>query len=202
MSNLPVDVLAVYAAFVIWLFLLVGGVRKQSYVSSLTFGIVFLLVLNIRYLIDGAADSIAFFVSIYDVFDNLGLSVSEGAPALATCPDNACSLWGEHYVNHSSWGVAFHDRFLNGPALRSNLLYAHLVFNSIVFVLLHIQLVRPGSANDQGWHRLLGRISFVCLTIATACAVWLASEHGPVTSQARARPPTRKDPGCRRRRKC
>ncbi|MCZ6774152.1 MAG: hypothetical protein O7G83_19520 [Proteobacteria bacterium] len=107
----------------------------------------------------------------YDVFDNLGLSVLEGAPALATCPDHACFLWGEQYVNHSSCGVAFHDRFLNGPALRSNLLYTHLVFHSIVFVLLHIQLMRPGSANDHGWHSLLGRISFVGLTIATACAV-------------------------------
>lgn len=83
-------------------------------------------------------------------------------------------------MNHSTWGVAFHDRFLNGPALRSNLLYAHLTFNSIVFVLMHIQLAKPGGANGGGFHRLLGRVSFVCLTLGTGCAVWLASEHGQV----------------------
>ena len=30
-------------------------------------------------------------------------------------------------------------------------------------------------------HRLLGRISFLCITIGTFCAIWLASEHGSVS---------------------
>ena len=181
MADLPLDVLAVYAAFVIWVALWLRDIKRQSYTPTVIFGTVFLLALNVRYLIDGAADGIAFFVSIYDVFDNLGLAATESAPALATCANNACSMWGEHYLNHSSWGVAFHDRFLNGPALRSNLLYAHLTFNSIVFVLMHIQLARPGGAADRGgWHRTLGKISFALLTLGTASAVWLAAEHGEV----------------------
>ncbi len=180
MTSFPLDVLAVYAASVIWLVLAIRGGRRQSWAAALIFGIVFTLALNVRYLIEGAADGIALFVSLYDVFDNLGLGASDTAPALATCPANECSLWGERYVNHSSWGVAFYDRFLNGPALRSNLLYAHLTFNSIVFVLMHIQLARPGSASGEGRHGLLGRITFVLLTLGTVSAVWLASEHGSV----------------------
>lgn len=180
MSELPLDILAVYAAIVIWLGLAVRDYRKQSYTPSLVWGIGLLLFLNLRYLVDGAADGIAFFVALYDVFDHLGLAPGEAAPALATCPGNACSVWGDFYLNHSSWGVAFHDRFLNGPALRSNLLYTHLVFNSIVFVLMHYQIARPGTGTNQAFHRLLGRFSFGCLTVGTICAVWLASEHGPV----------------------
>lgn len=180
MSELPLDVLATYAALMVWVVLMLNDARRGAWTPTLVWGIGLLLFLNLRYLVDGAADGIAFFVSLYDVFDNLGLAANESAPALGPCPDNACSLWGERYVNHSTWGVAFHDRFLNGPALRSNLLYAHLTFNSIVFVLMHVQLARPGGAGDGGWHRLLGRVSFVLLTLGTASAVWLASEHGSV----------------------
>lgn len=180
MGGVPIEVLAVYAAALVWLGIFFRDLKKQSYSATLIFGIAFMLVLNVRYLIDGAADSIAFFVSIYDLFDHLGLGSTETAPALATCPDNRCSLWGEVYNNHSSWGVAFHDRFLNGPALRSNLLYAHLSCNAIVFVLMHIQLARPGGGNGHHNHALLGKISFALLTLGTAAAVWLAAEHGSV----------------------
>lgn len=180
MTSLPYDVIAVYISFVIWIALAIGDFKKQKYTATIIFGTVLLLALNVRYLIEGSADGIAFFVGIYDVFDNLGLSAGQGAPALATCPANECSVWGDRYLNHSSWGVAFHDRFLNGPEFRSNLLYAHLIFNSITFVLLHIQLARPGGTAGIVSHNLLGRLSFVCLTLGTVCALWLASEHDPV----------------------
>ena len=179
--DLPFGVLAIYAALVVWAVLLVLGVKRRSFGPFLWFGIALLLVLNVRYFIDGAPDAIAFFVGIYDVLDNLGVAASEGAAALAPCPENACTVWGERYVNHPSWGVAFHDRFLNGPEFRTTLLYGHLGFNTIVFVLMHIQLLRPGTGSNPGLHRALGRVSFACLTIGTICAIWLASEHGPVT---------------------
>ncbi|MEQ8659417.1 MAG: hypothetical protein RLW62_01230 [Gammaproteobacteria bacterium] len=182
MTNLPLDVLAVYGAAIVWLALLVNDARRDAYRASLWFGLAFLLALNLRYLVDGAPDAIAFFVSIYDVFDHLGLGASQTAPALATCPDNNCSLWGARYTDHASWGVAFHDRFLNGPAVRSYLLYAHLTFNSIVFVLMHVQLARPGGAGGARGHGVLGRVSFVLLTLGTGCAVWLAAELGPVSA--------------------
>ena len=178
--DLPLGVLAFYGTLVVWLALLVRGMKRRSFAPFLMFGIALLLVLNGRYLIDGATNSIAFFIGIYDVLDNLGVADSEGAAALARCPDNACTVWGERYLNHPSWGVAFHDRFLNGPELRTNLLYGHLIFNSLVFVLMHIQLLRPGTGNNKVWHRAIGRISFAFLTIGTVCAIWLAAEHGPV----------------------
>ena len=178
--GLPVGVLAVYGALAVWSILLIRDFRRRAYGPTLVFGIVLLLVLNVRYLTDGAPDAIAFFVGIYDVLDNLGVTASEGAAALAPCHDNACSVWGDRYVNHPSWGVAFYDRFLDGPELRTNLLYGHIIFNSIVFVLMHVQIMRPGNGSSPGWHRMIGRTSFVLLTIGTVCAVWLAAEHGSV----------------------
>ncbi len=178
--NLPLGVLALYGGLVVWLVLLVHGMKRRSFTPFLIFGIALLLVLNVRYITDGVPASIAYFIGIYDVLDNLGVANSEGAAALARCPDNACTIWGERYLNHPSWGVAFHDRFLNGPQLRTNLLYGHLIFNSLVFILMHVQLLRPGTGNNRDWHRIIGRVSFAFLTIGTICAIWLAAEHGPV----------------------
>jgi len=180
-GTLPVDVLLTYAAAILWLGLLGRDVIRGRYTPTLIFGVVFAIFLNLRYLVEGAPNAIAFFVSLYDLFDNLGLSAGQSAPALSSCPDNQCSLWGARFTQHSSWGVAFHDRFLNGPALRSNLLYLHLAFNTVTFVLMHVQLAWPARAGDRGRHRLLGRLLFLSLTLGTICAVWLASELGPVT---------------------
>ena len=177
---LPLGVLAVYGSLAVWAGLLFYGLKRGSFGPFLLFGIALLLVLNVRYIVEGVPDSIAFFIGIYDVLDNFGVAASEGAPALAQCPDNACTVWGERYQNHPSWGVAFHERFLNGPALRTNLLYGHLIFNSIAFVLMHIQLMRPGNGPNPAMHRNIGRVTFGALTVATICAIWLASEHGPV----------------------
>lgn len=173
------EVLAVYLALAIWAVVLAVGIRRGSYRPFLTFGIAILLFLNVRYFVAGIPSSISFFVGIYDVFDNLGLDGSEGAPALATCADNACSVW-DRYVQHPSWGVAFYDRFANGPQLRRNLLYAHIFFNSIAFVLLHVQLWRPGTGSNRARHRQIGRASFAAVTLGTLFAVWLSSQHGSV----------------------
>lgn len=181
MATYPVDVLLTYLAALVWLGLLARDVRRGRYTSTLVFGVVFTIFLNLRYLIEGAPNAIAFFVSLYDLFDNLGLGAGETAPALASCPDNQCSLWGSRFTQHASWGVAFHERFLHGPALRSNLLYLHLGFNTLAFVLMHIQLAWPARAGDGGRHRLLGRVLFLCVTLGTLSAVWLASELGPVS---------------------
>ena len=175
------EVLAFYGALVVWAVLLVYAMKRRSYTPFLGFGVAILLFLNVRYLTTGSANGIANFIGIYDVFDNIGLGRSEGAPALAQCADNACTVWGDRYVYHQSWGVAFYDRFANGPALRNNLLYGHIFFNTIAFVLMHYQLLRPGTGANPGRHRLLGRISFAAITIGTFFAVWLASEHGEVS---------------------
>lgn len=176
---LPYGILAIYAALALWAGVLVRAYRKGSYGLFLMFGIGLLLILNVGYFLNGAPNSIAFFIGIYDVLDNLGV---DAAPALATCPDNACSVWGDRYQNHPSWGVSFHDRFANGSDMRTALLLGHLGMNSIVFVLMHIQLFRPGYGQHKAMHAILGRVSYVLLTIGTICAVILASQHGDVES--------------------
>jgi Predicted membrane protein (DUF2306) len=180
--NIPLGLLVFFVALGIWFGLLVLGFKRRAFGPFVVFGVVFLLAMNVRYLIEGAPAAIAFFIGIYDVLDNLGLSAGEGAAALATCPNNACSVWGNTYFTHPSWGTAFHDRFLNGTELRSNLLYAHLSFNSIVFVLMHVQLWRPGTGSHAAWHKIIGRASFACLTVGTVSALWLAGSHGSVSS--------------------
>ena len=175
------DVLVLYGALAAWAVLLGFGFRWKNFRPFLIFGTIIALALNVRYFIDGPPAAIAYFIGIYDVFDNLGLDRTEGAPALAQCVDNACTVWGERFVNHPSWGVAFHDRFANGPQLRTNLLYAHIGFNSIAFVLLHVQMWKPGTGPNRGTHRILGRVSFAAVTLGTIFAVWLASEHGTVS---------------------
>ncbi|MGB5755932.1 MAG: DUF2306 domain-containing protein, partial [Acidimicrobiales bacterium] len=66
------------------------------------------------------------------------------------------------------------------PQLRRNLLYAHIFFNSTAFVLLHVQLWRPGTGDNRDRHRLIGRISFAAVTLGTLFAVWLSTQHGSV----------------------
>jgi hypothetical protein len=53
-------------------------------------GRLLLVALNARYRIDGATPSIAFFIGIYDVLHNLGVTDAGATAALATCPDNQC----------------------------------------------------------------------------------------------------------------
>ncbi len=177
---LAYDVLVFYGLIAVWIALLVIGIRRRRFQPFLLFGVALLLALNVRYFIEGPPAAIAFFVGIYDVFDNIGLGADEGAPALAACVDNACSVWGDRYQQHPAWGVAFHERFLNGPQLRTNLLYTHIAFNSLAFVAMHYQLLRPGTGANRARHRLIGRVSFASLTVGTVAAVWLASEHGSV----------------------
>jgi len=174
------DVLVFYAALALWAGLLVLGFRTRRFGPFLWLGFALLVVLNGRYFIEGPPAGIAFFVGIYDVFDNIGLDADEGAGALATCADNACTVWGDRFLHHSSWGVAFHDRFLDGPQLRTNLLYGHIGFNTVAFLLMHYQLARPGTGSGRARHRLVGRIWLGSLTLGTIGALWLASEHSAV----------------------
>ena len=177
---LPMDVMAFYGALVAWGALLVLGWKRRAFGAFLLFGVVLLVVLNARYAVDGAARSIAFFVGIYDVLDNAGLADPAKAAALATCPDNACSVWGQRYQHHPSWGVAFYQRFAEGAQPRTALLYGHIFFNTLAFVLMMVQLVQPGTGSHPRRHRVLGYASLASLAIGVACACLLAAEHGSV----------------------
>lgn len=178
----PIGVIAVYVALVVWLVLLVLGIRRRRYGWVIGFGIALMLVLNVRYLVEGATAGIAFFIGIYDVPINLGLAPPDAQPAgMAGCVDGRCSVWGDRFALHPSWGVAFYERFVVDAPLRTMLLYGHLFFNSLVFVLMHVQLLRTGSGPHRMAHKVLGRVSFLFLTLGVGCAVWLASEHGAVS---------------------
>ncbi len=177
-------VIVFYGALVVWAAMLAFALRTAKYRTFLWFGVALMVVLNIGYFVRGQAESIAFFISIYDVLDNLGVSGNGELPGgMATCPDNACTVWGDRYEAHTSWGVAFHDRFANGPSSRNALLYGHIGFNSLAFVLAHLQLAKPGTggAANARRHRLFGRIGFGAVTFGTLCAVWLSTQHTTVT---------------------
>jgi Predicted membrane protein (DUF2306) len=176
----PIGVIAVYVALVAWLVLLVLGMRTRRYGWFIGFGIALMLVLNVRYLVEGAPAGIAFFIGIYDVLNNLGLAPNAQVAGMTGCVDGQCSVWGERFAMHTTWGVAFYERFVADAPLRSMLLYGHLFFNSLAFVLMHVQMLRTGSGPHRQAHKVLGRVNFVFLTLSVVCAVWLASEHGTV----------------------
>lgn len=177
---MPIETVIFYGALVLWGGLLLQGLRVSRWQGFMFFGIGLMLVLNLGYFVRGQGDAIAFFVSIYDLLDNAGVSSDGELPAaLATCADNACSI-ADNYDTHPAWGVAFHDRFANGPGLRRGLLFAHIGFNTVAFVLAHVQLARPGTGGNAKQHRLLGRVAFGAVTVGTLCAVLLAGEHGSV----------------------
>jgi len=177
---LPIGVLVIYAALAVWAGLLLRALKTGAFRGFLFFGIALMLWLNIGYVVNGVPAAIASFIGIYDVLINIGLANPNEAAAVTTCAENACTVWGDRYVDHPAWGAAFYDRFANGPEFRSTLLYGHIILNSIVFVLMHVQLMRPGYGAAKSSHKLLGKVSFGCLTGSLICAVWLASEHGPV----------------------
>ncbi len=174
-------VIAFYGALVVWVGLLLLGLKRRAYGPFLIFGVALLVALNGRYFIEGATQSIAFFIGIYDVGHNLGVADATQTAALAACPGNACTVWGDRYLQHPSWGVAFYERFASGSAGRTNLLYGHIFFNSLAFVLMMVQLFRPGTAGRARQHRALGYASLLSLTIGVVCACVLAAEHGSVT---------------------
>jgi hypothetical protein len=179
---MPLSVLGFYGAILIWAVLIARGFSSpRRWPAIAVFGLLLLLFLNIRYLIEGAPSGIAFFISLYDFFDNLGLSRGDAPLAMTTCANNACSLWGSTFELHQTWGVAFFDRFVEAPSLRTNTLYLHLACNSIVFVLMHIQLFKPGHTASGVNHAWLGRLTMMFLTIGTVAALYLASEHDAVS---------------------
>ena len=90
---MPVSVMGFYGAVLVWAVLITRGFSSpRQWPVIAGFGLVLLLFLNIRYLIEGAPAGIAFFISLYDFFDNLGLASGDMPLAMTTCVDNACSF--------------------------------------------------------------------------------------------------------------
>ncbi len=46
---------------------------------------------------------------------------------------------------------------------------------------MHVQFLYPGRAvGGGGWHKLIGRLCFLSVTLGSACACLLAADHGPI----------------------
>ncbi len=177
---MPIGVITVYIALAIWAGLLIAGFKRRSFQPFLIFGIGLMLFLNAGYFIFGVPSSIANFIGIYDVLINIGVTADSNHAAVSACEQNECTVWGDRYSYHPAWGAAFYDRFANGPEFRSTLLYGHILFNSLAFVLLHIQMLRPGYGARRNSHAFVGRMTFLFLTLSLICSVWLSSQHGSV----------------------
>ena len=180
---MPIMVLAFFVASAVWAVLMVVAVRTSRFRNVIWFGIGLTLFLNLGYFVRGQSESIAYFISLYDVLINAGLSSSADLPAaVATCAGNECTLWGDTYERHSAWGTAFHERFADGSSGQRALLYSHIGFNTVAFVLAHVQIAKPGTggAANARRHQLLGRVGFVAVSAGTLSALWLATQHGSV----------------------
>jgi Predicted membrane protein (DUF2306) len=167
-----------YVGLIILVSLLILGVRggwnKRAWLPFFVFGLAMTVIVNTRYLTDGIVAGITFFVGIFDVVVNIGANANERAAVVTTCANNACTVWVNMYTLHSTWAIAFYERFVNAPPLRTALLYGHIIFNTIALVLVTVQIMRPGRV--YAGHKALGRIAFVSLFISMVCAGWLASE--------------------------
>lgn len=165
-----------------WLGLLGWSIAKRRYRAFLIAGVLLTVAMNARYFVAGAGDSIAFFVGIYDVLHNVGVSDNQQVAALTACvPGDDCSIWGSTYAQHPSWGVAFYRRFVDGNVGRLYRLYGHILFNTLAFVLMTFQLFNPGTAGKPRRHRWVGWASLAALALGVGSATLLASEHGPVS---------------------
>lgn len=174
-------VLVVYLALCFWAGLLVHALRTNTYRYVILFGLAFAVYLNVRYFLEGAPAGIAFFIGIYDVVNNLFIGAEmPGGMAACTGAPESCSVWGAQYPWHTSWGVAFHERFSAGADGRTWLLYGHIGFNTLAFLLLHAQMAGAGRRFAGVSHVLLGRVTYAFMLIGVVFAVWLASQHGSV----------------------
>jgi Predicted membrane protein (DUF2306) len=175
-------VLSFYAGLVIFTALILWGTRKglskRAWLPFFVFGLAMTLFLNARYVTHGVLGGIAFFVGIFDVVVNVGARGSEQAAVVTTCAGNACTVWDNTYTLHSTWAVAFHERFTNGPILRTAALYGHIIFNTIAIILVTVQIMRPG--RSYAGHKSLGRMAVACVFISLFCAGWLTSELSAV----------------------
>ena len=172
-------ILLFYLALALWVPLLVWSYRSKRWLPFFAYGMIFTIVLNGRYVVDGMEDGITYFTGIFDVIAHLGVAEGEQVAALTTCKDNACSVLSQ-YETHPSWAVAFYDRFTEGTTMRSALLYGHIIFNTIALVTATLQIFRPG--RQYAGHKVMGRVSVIALVISLTCAGILTAELGDVNA--------------------
>ena len=169
-----------YVALVFWAGLIAWSAVKGRWMPSIAFGLAMAAVLNSRYITHGMSGGVAYFVGIFDVPVHIG---ANNANVVTTCPGNLCTVSPGAYQTHSSWAVAFYDRFVGGPPSRVALLYGHIIFNTIALVMATFGVLYDGYRSR--WHKVLGYVAIVSVSISLLCAGWLTSELGTVDAYAR-----------------
>ncbi|MEC7763756.1 MAG: DUF2306 domain-containing protein [Pseudomonadota bacterium] len=174
-----IGILLFYLALAFWIPLFFWSQRKRTWLPFFIYGMIFTIILNGRYVVEGMEGGITFFTGIFDVIAHIGVPEGEQVTALTSCEGNACSVL-QQYDTHPSWAVAFYDRFMQGSNFRSALLYGHIIFNTIALVTGTVQIFRPGGKYTG--HKMVGRISVVSVVISLTCAGILTSELTDVTA--------------------
>ena len=167
-----------YVALVSWVLYAFWAWRTRRWVSFFVFGLVFTVVLNSRYILEGMDGGIGFFTGIFDVPAHIGVSPEAPGETLTTCANNDCSVLTQ-YETHPSWAVAFHERFVGNDG-RAALLIGHLSFNTIALILATLQIWRPGGQFRS--HKTLGKVCLASFVLSMICAGTLNSELHAVES--------------------
>ncbi|CAK0873733.1 unnamed protein product [Prorocentrum cordatum] len=174
----------VYVGLSVGTCLLCCGMTSKSGSGSMRAGMVLLTalgaVVNYRYGIRDVEETIAFFNSMYDPFYLAFAGYDlDSYPGLARCHvNNTCSLLSYGY--HASWAVAFHRRFTEGAMAGFNCarLYSHVWMNTTAFIICLVQFHEPTRRKYLWIHKKLGWAAISLVTVGTASALWLGSEHG------------------------
>lgn len=104
----PLGVATVFGGLLIWALVLLRGLTTGHYRPAILWGIGLMLFMNVGYVINGVPASIASFIGIYDVLMNVNLDPDSSAAAVSMCASNACTVWGDVYLQHPAWGAAFY----------------------------------------------------------------------------------------------
>lgn len=172
----------VYLCLAIGIALLLSELRAKSRYGWT--GMVLLTVLagimNYRYGVNDVGETIAFFISLYDPFYNIGATGDLSRyPGLVQCQTANCTMLPSMFQHHPPWAATFHYRFTAAAeaSIRCGKLYAHIWLNTTGFIMCLFQ-VHEGLRNRYLWlHRKLGWAAIAMVSGGTLNALWLSSEH-------------------------
>jgi len=150
-------------------------VKGNSLHPTFLFSVIIMIYLNVGYFIYGIPASIAFFNGIFDMGINLMDIPEYNLPDGVRRCENCSVLDPNEYDKHSAWAVAFYERFAGDSMEHRKLaLYVHIGFNTMAFVIMHVQFWRPGGHKG---HNTLGWLCLLFSIIGTAGSCFMASDH-------------------------
>ena len=194
---LPWEVAAHYLFNVIWLGFVAFGLATNRWRAWIYLSLIFMAVMNVRFYSPGLHYAFSHTTAISDVLLNFFYEDVSGLSGVTTCSDNECSMLDDNHSHHTSWAVAFYNRFVHGSLATQLMLYAHIAGNSIALLLVTYQLANPaldsrnnhleGTAIPQTRnqrHRLVGKLAFFSMCIGVLFGALLAGQHGGIEAYA------------------